>query len=260
MGATVKRLLPILALLCFSWPSQAAIAHDADSNSGTGLSGSSTTFTWSHTCTGSNMALVVGFYINWGNVSHRTITGITYNSVSLTPVQTIDYTTDTAYLWLGYLKSPATGSNTIQVTISGTLGAANNAGGFATSFTGVDQSSPVDSTGAQFSQGSATSISVNVTTANANAWIVDFMQSRLFGTNPTANSPQVQNSGSPITIAASYHLGMSYNGPIATPASTSDGWAIGTTSSVSNLAAFSLKPAGAAAVNCTISLLGAGPC
>jgi hypothetical protein len=239
------RFVPFLALL-FLWaaPSRAAIAHDADSNSGT--PGNVSTFTWSHTCTGSNLVLVVAVFLQYSNVGDTTVTGVTYNGVSLTAQQTIDNSTGLVYGWIGYLKGPATGSNTVSVTLSRALGAAGAVAAGATSYTGVSQTSPIDASGFAVSglESNGATYSQNITTVNANAWIVDALggsTSAAAGSDSPV-SPQTQRN---FFGATSVVLGTSDHGPIATPASTSDGWNIVNFSSAYYaLLGFSLNPAG----------------
>lgn len=222
-----------------------AIAHDADSNAGSTI-GNVSTFSWSHTVTGSNPILVVGIFGNTGS-SGYTVSGVTYNGVSLTVQQTL--LASSAYLtWIGYLIGPSTGTNTIQVTLSTAAGSGGpNVFAGATSFTGVDQVNPIDSAGTTQAGTSASTVTLNVTTANANAWIVDVVADKYNNGTPTANSPQVAGYRSP-NFAGSINGGTSYQGPVATPASTSDTWTVagGGTQTAWSLAAFSINPLSAA--------------
>lgn len=207
-----------------------AIAHDTDSNSGA-VASAATSFSWTHTCTGSNLILIVSVGLNETN-SHATVTGVTYNSVSLTNQQVKDAgNPQFSYLWVGYLINPASGANTVTVTLSNATNVTNGNAGAATSFTGVNQSTPIDASGWALAEsvnpipGSA---STNIITIHANAFIVDAVMS-LNGTLATVNiQPQA-----PQVLTNQVHAGngssqlvTSYNGPIVTPASTSDGYAV----------------------------------
>ncbi|MCA9962470.1 MAG: hypothetical protein KC443_25725, partial [Anaerolineales bacterium] len=92
-----------------------AISHDST----TALQINTASF--SHTCTGSNLTLVVPIWIFDGSAD-ITVTDITYNSVSLTQrrarVETFGGRYWRVEIWT--LDSPATGSNTVAVTLSGT--------------------------------------------------------------------------------------------------------------------------------------------
>jgi hypothetical protein len=110
------------------------------------------------------------------------------------------------------------------------------------SFTGssavaLDQVTPV---GVDQSTASL-SVSGNITTVNANAFIIDAVaiqdsNATLTATATTPQTKKVDTGLSPLI------LGMSYNGPIITPASTSDGWSYSATTKF-GLAISSMKPA-----------------
>ena len=103
-----------------------AIAFDAFSN-GVNFTESSP-LTWSHTCTGSDLLLIVGTI---GGDAADTVSGVTYNSVAMTKIA-VKLVPENRYLTLWYLLDPDTGSNTVSVT-SSPAGAA----GRSTSYTGV---------------------------------------------------------------------------------------------------------------------------
>ncbi len=138
-----------------------AIAFDAASNSGAKAGASS--YSWSHTCTGSDLVLVVGVSKRLHTV---TVTGITYNSVALTQIR-VDgpQALMTSELW--FLKAPATGANTIAVTLSG---APTRSVAGAISLTGVDQTTPNDADNGAL--GADTTPTIALTTVADNAWIV----------------------------------------------------------------------------------------
>ncbi|HSX28216.1 MAG TPA: hypothetical protein VLF60_02090 [Candidatus Saccharimonadales bacterium] len=142
-----------------------AIAFDAvgPSSAGTGTA-NTTSITWNHTCTGSNLLLVVGVGVGSGLAT--TTTSVTYNSVSMTSAGKVysDNQTD-GYVELFYLAGPATGSNAVVVTCS----VAKDLTGGSMSFTGVDQSTPV--TNAVTAFGTGTAPSVTVTSASGNVVI-----------------------------------------------------------------------------------------
>lgn len=152
-----------------------AIAFDASSTRGSswdiGASGPS----WTHTCTGSNRLLVVavGMY-----GTSRTVTGITYNGVALTQLsrvtQTLEASNQSLDIW--YLVAPATGANTLTVSLSGS---ADYFVGFVQSYTGVNQSTPFGTPNTT-SSGSSTSGSpaCTVTSAYSNSWLVGAGYSR----------------------------------------------------------------------------------
>lgn len=113
---------------------------------------------WSHTCTGSDLGLVVGVSIGAGTLP--TISGVTYNGVSLTEVPNSPQTNGTNRCALFYLPAPASGANTVIVTLSA---AASDVTAGATSFTGAHQTTLVGTSVGNTA--TATSISTNVSSA-----------------------------------------------------------------------------------------------
>lgn len=91
--------------------------------------------TWSHSVAGADRLVVVG--ISYYGVG-RTVSSVTYGSASLTRLSSAKQGVVTAEMW--YLVGPATGANTVAVTITG--GSGWGAAG-ATSWTGVDPAAPV---------------------------------------------------------------------------------------------------------------------
>jgi hypothetical protein len=145
----------------------AAIAFDAVSNSG-GLTNTSS-FSWSHTSTGSDLVLTVGVSTreNTSGSTNGKVTGVTYNSVAMTEGQTDLRDTASSnriYTQLWYLAGPATGENTVSVTLTATT---DEAKAGAMSFTGVDQTTPKDASNG--TNGSGTTPSIAVTTVADNA-------------------------------------------------------------------------------------------
>lgn len=138
-----------------------AIALDATS----GSSGSGTTLTFSHTCTGSNLILIVGVM----NYDPAAITGVTYNGVAMTKIFASDVVSP-SYNSMNqfYLVNPATGSNNIVVTVPG----ATPIRATGASYTGVAQTSPIDGFGSAIA-GSLTpgAESANVTVTASNCWV-----------------------------------------------------------------------------------------
>lgn len=131
-----------------------SIALDSASN---GTYNPSTQISWLHTCAGSNRVLIV--YVV--SVS-TTVTGVTYDGVSMTEMTTTTVGSIRGKLF--YLKNPSTGSNTVLVdsTGGGTLQ------GCSSSYTGVDYTNGVNSA----SSGTGSSISASITTTVDNCWLV----------------------------------------------------------------------------------------
>lgn len=125
-------------------------------------------FSWSHTCTGTNLILIVGVsYIDTAGTP-ASVSSITYNSVGLTKVRRdVGLNSNFSEIWI--LVAPATGSHTILVTLTSAPTIA--LGGGADSLTGAAQSGQPDaSNGATSSSGQP---SVIVTTVTNKDWILD---------------------------------------------------------------------------------------
>jgi len=180
-----------------------SIGLDATSNSG--VKSSISSYSWSHTCTGDNRLLVVGDG-NYGIYVPATAS-VTYNAVDLTPIG--NKKEDWVRISLFYLIAPATGSNTVAVTLSGTV---DNALGGAISYTGADQSNQPDaSNSASGGAGSSLTATVDVTTQVDNCWVVSIVK---VGGGLTCGNTERWNE----TIATYYDIGGSDTGGPKTPA------------------------------------------
>jgi len=148
-------------LLVFLIPQLAfgAIAFDTASNRQT-TTGTSLTF--AHTTTGSNLILFVGVTIDTNDV----LTGITYNGTALTQVSKIQ-TTSGRWSYLYYLTAPSTGSNNVVISASESVLFL----AYASSYTGVEQTTPIDSYGTN-TVTSVESINKFITTTCTNDWLV----------------------------------------------------------------------------------------
>ena len=115
-------------------------------------------FSWSHTCTGSNRWLQVA--VGGQNGTSITTTSVTYNSVALTELWDIYFN---SYIFgsMSHLANPASGANTIAVTLSG---GGNVTAGLASSYTDVHQTTPVDT--AATATGTQSDPTVNVSSAS----------------------------------------------------------------------------------------------
>lgn len=119
---------------------------------------------------GSNRILFVGVTISQTG-STVTVTGITYNGVALTQVNTSAASTNRrADLW--YLIAPATGANNVIVTLSGIPDGFFNAG--VGSYTGAAQGSQPEASGVSGvpNASATTTTAKSLTTLTDNAWMV----------------------------------------------------------------------------------------
>ncbi len=161
-----------------------SLAYDASAKAeGTG----SATLTFAHTCTGTNLCLIVGAYDDTGDQ----ITGVTYNGVAMTFVRKVEFGNYTKYLSVYYLLGPATGANNVIITRSTSTG---YIGGIASSYTDARQSSQPDASNAtNYPAASQTAITTSVTTVGDNSWIVAF-GSVDGDTDPTGNGVTIRQS------------------------------------------------------------------
>jgi hypothetical protein len=118
---------------------------------------------WSHTCTGSNLVLVVGIAIGIIGDAGKSASA-TYNGVSMTSAGIVhsDNATD-GFVQMFYLAAPATGANTVAITVTG--GTVDITGG-SVSFTGAHQTTPLINIATNF--GASATASVSVTNASGN--------------------------------------------------------------------------------------------
>ena len=226
-----RSLLALLVLLLAASPAWAQIAFD----NGTTLAAMQTAAvgSWSHTSTGSNLVLVCGVTY-WHNDATLTVNGITYNGVALTKIRTDTHSGDNTKesdLW--YLIGPATGSNTVEVTMNKTAG--NDWGAAVVSLTGVDQASPLDADNG--ASGDSTTISVSVTTVADNSWVVD----NIFDRQSDATTNQTLRAG---PLDGSMREAMASFGPKTPAGAVTMSWTKSTGEWVISAASF--KPAGAA--------------
>jgi len=159
-----------------------AIAFDAVSSGG----GGGTSQTFSHTCTGTNRLLFVG---GMNQESSSTITGVTYDGVALTEIDSSSQTNNSVSLW--YLIAPSTGANDVVVTRSTSTDALLGVG---VSYTGCLQSGVPDSynTGGA---GSGTSLSIATTTVADNCWITGIFRNEV-AVNVAGDNTTMRNSSS----------------------------------------------------------------
>lgn len=144
-------------------PAAVGIAFDSASNSG--YQAAASTYSWLHTCTGTNRYLAVDISLLSAG---QTVTGITYNGVALTQIGAQSTVTSFGRVELWGLSNPASGSNTIAVTLAGAIASV----GTAVSYTGVHQTSPTEAfNSAQATNVGAVDATVTITTVADNDWV-----------------------------------------------------------------------------------------
>lgn len=185
------------------------IALDTSTDGGTGT----TSLTFSHTCTGSNLILFVaadGNQTAGGNV----LTGITYNGVAMTQVTGSPIAKAGRWFYLFYLVGPATGAHNVVISNPGS----DYTAGSAVSYTGALQSGQPDATNTSQANG-VTHNTVTVTTIKDNCWVVAASRGTA---NPVAdsgttirvvmgNACSLVDSNGPKTPAGGYTLGLTFD-------------------------------------------------
>lgn len=171
-----------------------AIAFDAQS---TGSTAAATSLTVAHTCTGSTRILFVAVegYVSAGSGTY--VTGITYNGVAMTLINSGHIISD-AHDVLYYLIAPATGTNNIVASFNTTISGAMR----ATSYTGALQSGVPDASTTSGPTAAQTSITTTVTAVANNCWLVG-MYSALAGTWTNGTSTTIRNTTAAMVIADS---------------------------------------------------------
>ncbi len=139
-------------------------------------------FSFSHTSTGSDRLLIVSVHSDNGD---RDVTTVSYGETNLNHLTTIIHSGGKPRIEVWYLTAPNTGSNTVSVSLAG--GADKCAIG-AISYTGVNQTNPIQ--GTITTQGYSTTPSVTVS-AETGYLVQDAMASISDG-SPSVGSGQTE--------------------------------------------------------------------
>lgn len=145
------------------------------------------TYTFTHRVgTGiTNRCLVVGVSV----FATGTVSTITYNSVSMTFIRSDTNGVYRSELW--QLVAPATGSNTVEVTLSASLTSIAN----AQSYSEVDQTTPIDADNGNNGTGNPASASVTTIT-DADRVVGNLSTQTASGVTSQANqAPRTTNTG-----------------------------------------------------------------
>lgn len=212
-----------------------AVANDAATSS-TATNG--TSFNYSHTATGSDRAAISFHNTQAGDVA----TGVTYNSVSMTQVTKLD-AGSTGWYGFNYvykLVAPSTGSQSVAHTAS----SSGWMRGCVETFTGCDQTDPVDSYGSANVNG--TSNKPSITIIGSGVWICSAVM--------WDNSTPAQVSGALITkragTGADFQIGDS-NGTVSAGTYTTYGWTLSISAQRSTVFNVGVQPP--VAVNVTVN-------
>jgi hypothetical protein len=161
-----------------------AISFDATS----GTTGSGTTVTYSHTCSGTNTILFVAAC----SYTADRITGITYNGVSMTFINKTSRST--AFISLYYLINPSTGANNVVVSSS----PSDTIHSISVSYAGVKQSAQPDNN-TTTSAGTQT-VATTLTTVASNTWSVHAAMNADQTGTPSASDYTSRNTQSDIIM------------------------------------------------------------
>lgn len=186
------------------------IAFDAVS---VGQIASGTELTFSHTCSGSNRILLVG--IKEASDTAEYVTGVTYNGVALTKIDSIRIPPSERWVSLWYLINPDSGTHDIVITAN----ASTFMRGSGASYTGVRQSGQPESSATNSEENQMYFNSAR-RPQNDGRWVVMFVGNSLgvqvAGTGTTlrgtasdsnimdSNGPHIPQSPSSTTLQATY--------------------------------------------------------
>lgn len=141
---------------------------------------------YTHTCTGSNLLLAVGSSASGvGDIQQATTK---YNGIAMS-AKPVSLALGNPFIGACILVPPATGSNTLVISQGGTSGS-NSACSTSVSFTGVDQTTPIDASGS-----AGTTAGASITTNFANSLIVDFVGEAGFASLTKGGSQTLINQG-----------------------------------------------------------------
>jgi hypothetical protein len=226
-----------------------AIAYDAGVGANSATNASS--LSYSHTVgTLSNGVLIVtvGYYNR-----ARSVTALTYNGVAMTLYLRYEDGVRAATQEIWRLVNPASGSNTVAITMDAAVGAGNIIWSEAASYSGVDQTTPIEATNAKsVTTGSHSTHSDALTPANNGAMVVDTLLCGGTGTPSATGSGQTARVAAADAGSATAH-GFGETGPVNPAASTTMSWSFSSGTTASNHIVFALKPAGGTAFTSTLT-------
>lgn len=164
------------------------------------------TDTWSHTITGSNPFLIVSVTYTFGTGTTPSVTALTYNGVSLTKINRLSRANSNGtpvFNEVWFLAAPATGAHNVSYTITGDTFSPKLG---ASSFTGVDQSTPIGVTAT--GSGATTTATTNITTVTDNSLVYEGFSWEFMPNTATAGKTPLYNSntGTDDIGASSYEI------------------------------------------------------
>lgn len=198
----------IFQLPSFKIPAQPGIVFDTAS--GSGYQAALSSYSFSHVIGSglSDRCLIVGVSL----FATGSVSSVTYNSVAMSFVRGDTNGIYRSEIWR--LVAPSIGSNSVAVTLSGSLTSIAN----AQSYSGVDQASPIDANNG--SNGTSTPAAASVTTVIAKDRVVGVLATKTASgvTSQAGQSPRTSASGA-LGTGASADKGL-----VDSPASTTLTW------------------------------------
>ncbi len=136
-------VLAVLFLLLAANYSSAQVVVDASTTAAANMTGTSN-LTFAHTTTATaNRLLLVGVSINITNAPTAGVVGVTYNGTALSFVGAHNDAGNTRRVEMWYLLAPVSGTQNVVVSVNVPGGVIDGVVAGATTFTGVDQTSPL---------------------------------------------------------------------------------------------------------------------
>jgi hypothetical protein len=198
-----------------------AIAFDAVNSS----QGTANPYTFSHTSSGSNLVGLVSIQALAGDV----VSAVTWGGNAMTLVDKQNRG-DGRYDSLWIITAPATGSQTISITNSGS----NQIKARAITYTGAAQSGQPDISN-KTTNSSASSISLSFTTSTIDDWLVGIVDTTSAGASASTNTYQRQS----VDDATFWDS----NGPQGAAGSYSLNWSLSPSSGNNSIIGVAIKPA-----------------
>lgn len=234
------RVFAFVALLLLPASSWAALAVDATAScAGSGVS----SLTCAHTVSGINRLLVV--WVSYFD-SADTPTGATYNGVAMTAIPSSTAANGNYKIAGFYLIAPATGTNNVVISFSGTM---SDMGAGSVSFTDAHQTTPLGT--AVTATGTSTTPSVTVSSA-AGEIVVDGL-AIIHGSTLTVGGSQTQRWNAIASGGFIKYAGSTQNGA----SSTTNTWTNGNSQTWAQ-GAVPVKPV-AVSASSRFTLTGIGP-
>jgi len=174
------------------------------------------------------------------------VSSVSVGSASAATLQTAQDTSDFYKVLLWHAYSPTSGTSVITITLSTNIGTTSQFYAGLVSFTGSNTSA-LDNSGTTATASSNTSVSLNLTTNNANAVICDAGLAKADNATSTMTVGGSQTKKVNIGSTSTFAIVMSYQA-VATAGSTADSAGYSASTNLA-LAAASIKPTVAAAAH-----------